>query len=134
MGKKKPVNNLNQEMPSLSVKDILHLESAKYIKHDNSQYVLKPVQKKEEVFHPSVILTKSEVEQYFSTGKGNEADAKLAQKAQEAIEVLKEHSKQEEAKKANTTEKGNIETSPYQMEEVLNLDFQGLILDSVLKD
>jgi hypothetical protein len=134
MGKKKPVNNLNKEMPSLSIKDMLHLESAKYVKSDNSQYVLKPVQKKEETFRPSVILSKSEVEQYFSTGKGNEADIKLAQKAQEAIEVLKEHSKQEEAKKANMTEKGNAETSPYQMEEVLNLDFQGLILDSVLKN
>jgi hypothetical protein len=135
MGNGKPANSPNKEIFSLSVRDLLHLESDKHIEHDNSQYVLKqPVQKKEEAVRPIVILSKSEVAQYFSTGKGDTTDAKLAKKAHEAIEVLKEHVKQEETKKANAAEKSNAETSQEQItEDVLNLDFKDLISDSVLK-
>jgi hypothetical protein len=135
MGKNKPVNNQNKEMFLLSMRDLLHLESDKYIEHDNSQYVLKqPVQKKEEAVRPTVIFSKSEVAQYFSTDRGNETDAKLAKKAHEAIEVLKAHAKQEETKKAIVGEKSNTEVSKKQIEEVLNLDFKDLISDSILKD
>jgi len=119
------------------MKDMLYLESAKYIGHDNSQYVLKqPVHKRQEAIHSAVILSKSEVAQYFSGDKRkeDEADAKLVKKVHEAIEVLKEHSKQEEAKKANTAEKTNIEMPQNEIEEILNLDFTGLITDMMLKD
>jgi len=132
---KKPVFNQNKEIHSLSMKDMLHLESAKYLGHDNSEYVLKqPAHKRERISHSAVILSKSEVAQYFSNDKGNEADEKLVKKAHEAIEVLKEHTKQEEARKTNTAEKSNIEVSKNQIEEVLNLDFTGLITDMMLKD
>jgi intergrase/recombinase len=135
MGKNKPVDNLNKEVFSLSVKDFLHLESDKHIEHDNNQYVLKqPIQKKEEAIRPLVVLSKSEVAQYFSTGKGDDTNVKLVKKAQEAIKVLKEHAKQEEIGKEETAEKSNAEASQKQIiEEGLSLDFNDLISDSVLK-
>jgi hypothetical protein len=135
MGKNKPIYNQDKEIFSLSMRDFLHLENDKYIEHDNSQYVLKqPVQKKEETVRPAVVFSKSEVAQYFSTGRGNETDAKLARKAHEAIEVLKAHVKQGEANKTSAAEKGNTEAPKKQIEEVLNFDFEDLILDSMLKD
>jgi hypothetical protein len=130
----------NNEIFTLSVKDFLHLDRNKYIDHDNSQYVLKqPVEKKEEPVRPTIVLKKSEVAQYFATGRGDDADAKLAKKARQAIEVLKAHIKEEEAEKAEEAEeaeKGLIETSQkkkIEIEEVINLNFENLISDKVLK-
>jgi hypothetical protein len=135
MGKNKPVNNHDKEVFSLSVKDFLHLENDKHIEHDNSQYVLKqPVHKKEDAIRPTVIFSKSEVAQYFSTGRGSETDAKLARKAHNAIEVLKEHVKQDEVKKAASAVKSNDGEAQKHKEEVLNLDFEGLISDSILNN
>jgi argonaute-like protein implicated in RNA metabolism and viral defense len=123
---------------TLSVKDFLHLDRNKYIDHDNSQYVLKqPLEKKEEPIRPTVILKKSEVAQYFATGRGDDADAKLAKKARHAIEVLKEHLKEEEAEKAEAAEEAEkvfFETPQKQIiEEAISLDFENLISDKVVK-
>jgi hypothetical protein len=128
----------SSEIFTLSVKDFLHLDRNKYIDHDNSQYVLKqPIEKKEETVRPTIILKKSEVAQYFSTGTGDNADAKLAKKARDAIEILKAHIKQEEAEKAEEAEeaeRGFIETPKKQViEEAINLNFENLISDKVVK-
>jgi hypothetical protein len=128
----------SNEIFTLSVKDFLHLDRSKYIDHDNSQYVLKqPLEKKEEPVRPTVILKKSEVAQYFATGRGDDADAKLAKKARDAIEILKAHIKQEEAEKAEEAEeaeRGFIETPKKQViEEAINLNFENLISDKVVK-
>jgi hypothetical protein len=129
----------SNEIFTLSVKDFLHLDRSKYIDHDNSQYVLKtPIEKKEETsVRPTVVLKKSEVAQYFATGRGDDADAKLAKKARHAIEVLKEHLKEEEAEKAEaaeTAEKELFEIPQKQIiEEAISLDFENLISDKVVK-
>jgi len=93
-----------------------------------------PLYKRNEIGRPAVILTKSEVAQYFSGDSENVADAKLVKKVHEAVEVLKAHSKQEEAKKTNTVERSNIEMPKNEIEEVLNLDFAGLITEAMMKD
>jgi len=90
--------------------------------------------RRREIGRPAVILTKSEVAQYFSSDTENKADTELVRKAHEAIEVLKEHSKQEEARKANTAEKSSIEMPKNEIEEILTLDFAGLITEEMLKD
>jgi len=93
-----------------------------------------PIHRMKEIGRPAVILTKSEVAQYFSGDSENVADARLVKKVHDAIEILKEHSKQDETKKTNTAEKTNIEIPKNEIEEVLTLDFTGIISDTMLKE
>jgi hypothetical protein len=123
----------------LSVKDVIHLQEDPDI--DTNQFIIKtPTKTKEPIIH-TAIISDAERQQYFSTGKGDDKNALLAKKAQEAVKKIETdiaHKRDETAKAAaehmKAAHETNEENSSMSGDITSRFDFGALIPDTVLKD
>ncbi|MDR0455994.1 MAG: hypothetical protein LBH20_04840 [Treponema sp.] len=123
----------------LSVKDIIHLQEVPDV--DNKQFVIKTQQKTKTPLVNTAIISDTERQQYFSTGRGDDKNAQLAKKVHDTVKRMETDiaHKRDEATKAaaehvKDTPKTNEENASMSVDIASGLDFGALITDAVLND